>query len=114
MDHIALSRWADVILIAPATANTISKLAQGTTDDLASTVVLASNKEIYLAEIQRDISQVVYTNLKDFKIEIPKNYVGGSGGKMTSNLDVITSFAALATMSAADQAKLVAKLNETS
>ena len=49
MDHIALSRWADVILIAPATANTISKLAQGTTDDLASTVVLASDKEIYLA-----------------------------------------------------------------
>ena len=49
MDHIALSRWADVILIAPATANTISKLAQGTTDDLTSTVVLASNKEIYLA-----------------------------------------------------------------
>ena len=49
MDHIALSRWADVVLIAPATANTISKLAQGTTDDLASTVVLASNKEIYLA-----------------------------------------------------------------
>ena len=49
MDHIALSRWANVILIAPATANTISKLAQGTTDDLASTVVLASNKEIYLA-----------------------------------------------------------------
>ena len=49
MDHISLSRWADVILIAPATANTISKLAQGTTDDLASTVVLASNKNVYLA-----------------------------------------------------------------
>ena len=49
MDHIALSRWADIILIAPATANTISKLAQGTTDDLASTVVLASDKQIYLA-----------------------------------------------------------------
>ena len=49
MDHISLSRWADIILISPATANTISKLAQGTTDDLASTVVLASNKNIYLA-----------------------------------------------------------------
>ena len=49
MDHIALSRWADIILISPATANTISKLAQGTTDDLASTVVLASDKDIYLA-----------------------------------------------------------------
>ena len=49
MDHIALSRWADIILIAPATANTISKLAQGTNDDLASTIVLASDKNIYLA-----------------------------------------------------------------
>jgi len=49
MDHIALSRWADIILVAPATANSISKFAQGTTDDLASTVVLASNKNIYLA-----------------------------------------------------------------
>ncbi len=49
MDHISLSRWADLILIAPATANTISKLAQGTTDDLASTVVLASDKNIILA-----------------------------------------------------------------
>ena len=49
MNHIALSRWANIILIAPATANTISKLAQGITDDLASTVALASDKEIYLA-----------------------------------------------------------------
>ncbi len=49
MDHISLSRWADVIIIAPATANTISKIAQGNADDLASTVVLASNKKIYLA-----------------------------------------------------------------
>jgi len=49
MDHISLSRWADIIVIAPATANTISKLAQGTTDDLASTVVLASDKDIIIA-----------------------------------------------------------------
>ena len=49
MDHISLSRWADIIIIAPATANTISKLAQGTTNDLASTVILASDKNIYLA-----------------------------------------------------------------
>ena len=49
MDHISLSSWADIIVIAPATANTISKLAQGTTDDLASTVVLASDKDIILA-----------------------------------------------------------------
>ena len=49
MDHISLSRWADIILIAPATANTISKLSYGLSDDLASTVVLASNKPIFIA-----------------------------------------------------------------
>ena len=49
MDHINLSRWADIILIAPATANTISKLANGNSDDLASTVALASNKKIFIA-----------------------------------------------------------------
>ncbi len=49
MDHISLSRWADLVLIAPATANTISKLSYGLSDDLASTVILASNKDILLA-----------------------------------------------------------------
>jgi len=48
MDHISLSRWSDLILIVPATANTISKLSSGSADDLASTVILASDKEIYL------------------------------------------------------------------
>ena len=48
MDHISLSRWADLILIAPATANTISKLSYGLADDLASTVCLASDKKILL------------------------------------------------------------------
>jgi len=49
MDHIALSRWSDVILVAPATANTISKLSTGSTEDLASTVISASDKDIFLA-----------------------------------------------------------------
>ena len=49
MDHISLSRWADVIVIAPATANTLSKLSNGYTEDLASTVILASNKQVFLA-----------------------------------------------------------------
>ena len=48
MDHISLSRWSDLILVAPATANTISKLSNGSTDDLASTVMLASDKKIFL------------------------------------------------------------------
>ena len=49
MDHISLSRWADVIVTAPATANTLAKLSNGYTEDLASTVILASNKQVFLA-----------------------------------------------------------------
>ena len=48
IDHISLSRWADLILIVPATANLISKLSQGKAEDLATTVILASNKDIVL------------------------------------------------------------------
>ena len=48
MDHISLSRWSDLILVAPATANTLSKLSAGSSEDLASTVILASNKEVFL------------------------------------------------------------------
>ena len=48
MDHISLSRWSDVILVAPATANTISKLSMGSSNDLASAVILASDKDIFL------------------------------------------------------------------
>ena len=49
MDHISLSRWADLVIVAPATANMISKLSNGIADDLASTVILASNKKIFLS-----------------------------------------------------------------
>jgi len=48
MDHISLSRWCDIILFAPVTANSIAKLASGGADDLASTLILASNKQIIL------------------------------------------------------------------
>ncbi len=49
MDHISLSRWSEIILFAPITANSIAKLASGKADDLASALILASNKQIILA-----------------------------------------------------------------
>jgi phosphopantothenoylcysteine decarboxylase/phosphopantothenate--cysteine ligase len=42
MGHIELARWADAVLIAPASANTIAKLAQGRSDDLLTTLCLAT------------------------------------------------------------------------
>ncbi len=49
MDHISLSRWADIVLFAPATANKIAQLSNGLAQDLATTVALASDKIIFLA-----------------------------------------------------------------
>ena len=49
IDHISLSRWADIIVVMPTTANFMTKLSHGKADDLASTVILASNKDILLA-----------------------------------------------------------------
>ena len=49
MSHIELARWADLIIIAPASANTIARLAHGQADDLLTTTVLASDAPLYLA-----------------------------------------------------------------
>ena len=49
MGHIELAKWADAILIAPATANTIARLSSGRGDDLLSTVTLAFDGPVSLA-----------------------------------------------------------------
>jgi len=49
MGHIRLSREADIVLVAPATANIIGKMAQGLADDLATTVLLATDKPVMIA-----------------------------------------------------------------
>jgi len=48
IDHISLSRWADLIVVMPTTANFMSKLSFGRAEDLATTAILASNKDILL------------------------------------------------------------------
>jgi phosphopantothenoylcysteine decarboxylase/phosphopantothenate--cysteine ligase len=49
MGHIDLARWADLIVIAPASANTLARLAQGRADDLLSTLCLASSAPLIMA-----------------------------------------------------------------
>ena len=49
MGHIELARWADLIMIAPATADVIARLAHGHANDLLSTLCLATDKPIHLA-----------------------------------------------------------------
>ena len=101
MDHISLSRWSDIIVVAPATANTISKLSVGTSDDLASTVILASDKDIFLApamNVRMWENQSTKENLKKIKSygykiigpEIGDMACGEFGkGKMTEPRDIL-------------------------
>ena len=49
MGHIELSRWADLVVVAPATAGLIAKAANGLADDLASTTLIATDKRVLLA-----------------------------------------------------------------
>ena len=101
MDHISLSRWADLILIAPATANIISKLSLGLADDLASTVCLASNKKILIVpsmnvrmwEHQKNKENINKLKSFDYSIigpEIGDMACGEYGeGKMTEPKDIL-------------------------
>jgi phosphopantothenoylcysteine decarboxylase/phosphopantothenate--cysteine ligase len=49
MGHIELARWADVVLVAPASANFVAKLAHGRADDLLSTLCLATEAHLAIA-----------------------------------------------------------------
>ena len=89
IDHIALSRWADLVLVLPATANFMSKLSRGSADDLASTIALASNREIFLApamNVRMWLHKATQKNLKSLvkhllKRDVTKRYGCLNNGK---------------------------------
>ena len=60
MGHIELAKWADVVIIAPASANTIAKLCHGEADDLLSTVILATSVTVMIAP---SMNQQMYASL---------------------------------------------------
>ncbi len=67
MGHIELAKWADAVIIAPASANTIAKLCHGKADDLLSTVILATNAFVLIAPSmnqQMFASKAIKENLK--------------------------------------------------
>ena len=84
IDHISLSRWADLVLVLPATANFMSKLSKGSADDLASTIALASNKEIFLApamNVRMWLHKATQKNLRSL-IEYGYKFIGPEDGAM--------------------------------
>ena len=101
MDHISLSRWADIVLFAPATANKIAQLSYGLADDLATTVALASNKVIFIAPAmnvrmwensitKKNIAKLVDSNYKIIGPDIGEMACGEYGSGKFSDPDEIS------------------------
>lgn len=96
MGHINLSRQADLILVAPATADFIAKIAGGYADDLASSTILASNKKILIApamnekmwqnkQTQKNLQKALEAGISIIEPETDILACGEFGvGKMTS------------------------------
>lgn len=95
MGHINLSRQADLIIVAPATADFIAKMAMGRADDLASSTILAANKKIILApamnekmlenaSTQQNLENLLKSGVKIIEPEIDTLACGEHGkGKMS-------------------------------
>lgn len=76
MGHIQLARWADVLLIAPASANVMARLAQGQADDLLTTLCLATHAPILMAPAMNQAmwhDLATQDNLKLFWQEVSKS-----------------------------------------
>ena len=84
IDHIALSRWADLIIVLPTTANFMTKLSIGKAEDLATTVLLASNKDILLVpamNVRMWLHKATQRNLKILQ-DYGYDFIGPEKGEM--------------------------------
>jgi phosphopantothenoylcysteine decarboxylase/phosphopantothenate--cysteine ligase len=84
IDHISLSRWADLIIVLPTTANFMTKLSIGKAEDLATTVLLASNKDILLVpamNVRMWLHKATQRNLKILQ-DYGYNFIGPEKGEM--------------------------------
>ena len=106
MGHIRLSREVDALLVAPATADFIRKIAQGAADDLASSAVLASDKPLFVApamnpqmyakpSVQRNIAQITQDGARVMPASVGDTACGEIGqGRMPEPQEILNWMAA--------------------
>ncbi len=88
IDHVALARRADLILIAPATANVLAKLAHGITDDVLTATVLARSQPLVVAPaMDADMYEnpATQANVKTL-ISRGVHFIGPESGRLASGL----------------------------
>lgn len=105
MGHIELARWADAVLIAPASANSLARLAQGLADDLLSTLCLATRAPLLVAPAMNQVmwehpaTQANLATLGERGVQICGPGVGGQAcgefgpGRMLEPRELITLLA---------------------
>ncbi len=84
MGHIQLARWADVVVIAPATANLITKLAYGIADDLLTTIMRVNDKPVLIAPAMNHSmwsSSAIQENVEKLKFQ-DIHFSGPEGGDL--------------------------------
>lgn len=108
MGHIALARWADWILVAPASADVIARLAQGRADDLLTALILATESPVALAPAMNNkmwSDQATQDNLtvlraRDIQIIGPASGDQACGeqgeGRLVEPLEIVATLARLA------------------
>ena len=101
MGHIELAKWCDVIIVAPCSANSLSKLAEGRGDDLLSAVCLASESELFIApamnqamwkdkRTQRNLKKILRSGAKIIGPASGEQACGDVGeGRMTEPKDIV-------------------------
>lgn len=105
MGHIELARWADAVLIAPASANTLARLAQGLADDLLSTLCLATRAPLLVAPAMNQVmwehsaTQANLATLRERGVQICGPGIGGQAcgevgpGRMLGPLELVAALA---------------------
>lgn len=89
IEHIALAQWPDAIIVAPATANTIAKLAHGMADDLVTTTVLATRAPIVIAPAMNTVmweNQATQANIEALR-QRDFAFVDPEFGQLASDLE---------------------------
>ncbi len=111
IDHIGLADWAELILVAPATANLMAKMAHGLADDLVSTVLLATQAPVLLApamNVNMWSHPAPQTNLAILRSR-GIDFVGPEAGELACGWEGLGRMSDPGTIVAAAQARLTPK-----
>jgi phosphopantothenoylcysteine decarboxylase/phosphopantothenate--cysteine ligase len=83
MGHIELAKWADIILIAPCTAESLAKITHGRADDLMGSVILASKAPTFIAPAMNTTMWLDKSTQENFQILVSRgiNFIGPDAGE---------------------------------